>query len=697
VGGGVGGHAAREPIGSPWCSGGHVRIARYRPRPSGGDSLRAVARRSSRRPSALRSESRAASSRPSPTRPVRHADACANWRSTAPVLDAGSRRASIAVACRRHDDDRRRDPFVAPQCSRGPPVRIAKLQEPGAPVRTAKRTNRLLERGRASRSSTITDNASSSRHRSFERALRGTGDRRRRSTRGERGGEWRPISRVDRLFAPRSGRTGFLNGAAHRRSRRSLTVARRVPDAHRRGQFVSLSLVRTGGPRLRFSTTDLDEGPRHRFSTTELDECLRHGCSTTDLDEGQRHTYSTTDLDGCRTRTRPATDFPRGPPVRAAKRTNWLVERERASRSPTLTDEASSSRYRSFEPAVRGAGNRRGNSTAIRGTGNRRRISTGVGQGRDRRPISRVDRLFAPQSGRTGFLNGAAHRRSRRSLTVARRVPDAHRRGQFVSLSLVRTGGPRLRFSTTDLDEGPRHRFSTTELDEGLRHGCSTTDLDEGQRHTYSTTDLDGGRTRTRPATDFPRGPPVRAAKRTNWLLERGRAARSSTITFEAGSSRSRSFELAVRGAGSRRRSSTRGERGGERRPISRVDRPFASRSERTGFLNAVARRSSRRPSARGSESGAASSRPQPTRPVRHAEACANWRSTARVLGAGGPSSDHRSASEPARGVIGLRAVVVREHAAVATVAEKGAAEGADVFRRRDPTGRLQVELAQTL
>jgi hypothetical protein len=503
VGGGVGGHAAREPIGSPWCSGGHVRIARYRPRPSGGDSLRAVARRSSRRPSALRSESRAASSRPSPTRPVRHADACANWRSTAPVLDAGSRRASIAVACRRHDDDRRRDPFVAPQCSRGPPVRIAKLQEPGAPVRTAKRTNRLLERGRASRSSTITDNASSSRHRSFERALRGTGDRRRRSTRGERGGEWRPISRVDRLFAPRSGRTGFLNGAAHRRSRRSLTVARRVPDAHRRGQFVSLSLVRTGGPRLRFSTTDLDEGPRHRFSTTELDECLRHGCSTTDLDEGQRHTYSTTDLDGCRTRTRPATDFPRGPPVRAAKRTNWLVERERASRSPTLTD--------------------------------------------------------------------------------------------------------------------------------------------------------------------------------------------------EAGSSRSRSFELAVRGAGSRRRSSTRGERGGERRPISRVDRPFASRSERTGFLNAVARRSSRRPSARGSESGAASSRPQPTRPVRHAEACANWRSTARVLGAGGPSSDHRSASEPARGVIGLRAVVVREHAAVATVAEKGAAEGADVFRRRDPTGRLQVELAQTL
>jgi hypothetical protein len=36
-----------------------------------------------------------------------------------------------------------------------------------------------------------------------------------------------------------------------------------VLDAHRRSQFVSLSLVRTGGP-------------RHRFSTTELDECRRH-------------------------------------------------------------------------------------------------------------------------------------------------------------------------------------------------------------------------------------------------------------------------------------------------------------------------------------------------------------------------------------------------------------------------------------
>jgi hypothetical protein len=47
---------------------------------------------------------------------------------------------------------------------------------------------------------------------------------------------------------------------------------RRVLDAHRRGQFVSLSLVRTGGPRHRFSTSELDGGPRHRFSTTELDE-----------------------------------------------------------------------------------------------------------------------------------------------------------------------------------------------------------------------------------------------------------------------------------------------------------------------------------------------------------------------------------------------------------------------------------------
>jgi hypothetical protein len=142
---------------------------------------------------------------------------------------------------------------------------------------------------------------------------------------------------VDRLFAPRSGRTGFLNGVAHRSSRRSSTVARRVPDAHRRSRFVSLPLVRTGGP-------------RHRCSTTKLDEDQRHGLSTTKLDEGQRHGFSTTDLDGGRTKTRTAADFPRGPPVRTAKRTNWLLERERASRSSTITEVAGSSRYRSFDP-----------------------------------------------------------------------------------------------------------------------------------------------------------------------------------------------------------------------------------------------------------------------------------------------------------------------------------------------------------
>jgi hypothetical protein len=51
----------------------------------------------------------------------------------------------------------------------------------------------------------------------------------------------------ERLFAPRSGRTGFLNGDA-----------RRVLDEHLQSQFVSLSLVRTGGPRHRFSTPELD-------------------------------------------------------------------------------------------------------------------------------------------------------------------------------------------------------------------------------------------------------------------------------------------------------------------------------------------------------------------------------------------------------------------------------------------------------
>jgi hypothetical protein len=61
---------------------------------------------------------------------------------------------------------------------------------------------------------------------------------------------------------------------------------------------------------------------------------------------------------------------------------------------------------------------------------------------------------------------------------------------------------------------------------------------------------FDGERT----AAAFPRGPPVRAAKRTNWLLERGRAAKSSTLTHEASSFRYRSFEPAVRGTGVRRR-----------------------------------------------------------------------------------------------------------------------------------------------
>jgi ribosomal protein L18 len=255
----------------------------------------------------------------------------------------------------------------------------------------------------------------------------------------------------ERLFAPRSGRTGFLNGVARRSSRRSSTVARRG---------------------LRRSPTR---------------------------------------------------------PVRLA-----IARSNRRSAAQVLDD-----------------GSRRESTTQAIDDGSRR----GVERRRDRRPISRVERLFAPRSGRTGFLNGAARRSSRRSSTVARRVLDGHRRGQFVSLSLVRTGGPRHRSSTTEFDGGPRHRFSTTEVDDGLRHGSSTTELDRS-------------RTKSRPATDFPRGAPVRTAKRTNWLLERCRASKFSTLVDGRAASPRRTSTRPVRLAIARsnRRSATQVFDDGSRR-----------------------------------------------------------------------------------------------------------------------------------
>jgi hypothetical protein len=205
----------------------------------------------------------------------------------------------------------------------GAPVRTAKLQDPGAPVRTAKRTNWLLGRGRASMSSTLTDKASSSRYRSFEPAVRGTGDRRRNSTIVGRGRDRRPISRVDRLFAPRnskiperpfaprSGRTGFLNGDARRSPRRSPTKP------------VRLAIARS-----------------NRRSAAQV------------FDAGSR----------------------------------------RGSAAPVLAD-----------------GSRRGSTSQVFDDGSRRN-STGVGRRQERRPISRVDRPFAPRSGRTGFLDEDARR-----------------------------------------------------------------------------------------------------------------------------------------------------------------------------------------------------------------------------------------------------------------------------------------------
>jgi hypothetical protein len=48
----------------------------------------------------------------------------------------------------------------------------------------------------------------------------------------------------------------------------------------------------------------------------------------------------------------------------------------------------------------------------------------------------------------------------------------------------------------------------------------------------------------------------------------------------------------------------------------------------------------------------------------------------------------------PRAAVVGFRTVVIREHAAEAAVAEDGAAELADLGRRRDPARSFEIEFA---
>jgi hypothetical protein len=59
--------------------------------------------------------------------------------------------------------------------------------------------------------------------------------------------------------------------------------------------------------------------------------------------------------------------------------------------------------------------------------------------------------------------------------------------------------------------------------------------------------------------------------------------------------------------------------------------------------------------------------------------------------------SDAQHAAETSRCVVGLRAVVIDEYLAVASIAKQGAAERANVLRRVDPTGCLRIELVEPL
>ena len=59
--------------------------------------------------------------------------------------------------------------------------------------------------------------------------------------------------------------------------------------------------------------------------------------------------------------------------------------------------------------------------------------------------------------------------------------------------------------------------------------------------------------------------------------------------------------------------------------------------------------------------------------------------------------SDPERATEPSRGIVGVRAVVEHEDRVVAPVAEDGAAELPDLGGRPQPTRRLKIELAKAL
>jgi hypothetical protein len=81
------------------------------------------------------------------------------------------------------------------------------------------------------------------------------------------------------------------------------------------------------------------------------------------IDDGDRRRPTTDDRRASFALLKPC---PRGPPVRAAKRTNWhTLDGDARGEESTNTYEASSSRYRSFEPAVRGTGDRRRRSTTV--------------------------------------------------------------------------------------------------------------------------------------------------------------------------------------------------------------------------------------------------------------------------------------------------------------------------------------------
>src|SRR4028119_14991 len=61
------------------------------------------------------------------------------------------------------------------------------------------------------------------------------------------------------------------------------------------------------------------------------------------------------------------------------------------------------------------------------------------------------------------------------------------------------------------------------------------------------------------------------------------------------------------------------------------------------------------------------------------------------------PRSHGKRAAEASRRIVRLSAVVIHEHLSIASVAEEGSTERANIRRGLDPTGRLRIELAQLL